>query len=59
MQAAGFLEQRKRSPTALTLVILAHAAALSALALAKAPQIIDAIIRTKVDLIDVEPPAAA
>ncbi|HST36258.1 MAG TPA: energy transducer TonB [Allosphingosinicella sp.] len=56
MQAAGFLEQRKRSPTALTLVILAHAAALSALALAKAPQIIDAITRTKVDLIEVEPP---
>jgi periplasmic protein TonB len=56
MQAAGFLEQKKRSPTALTFVILAHAAALTALALAKAPEFIDAITRTKVTLIETEPP---
>jgi len=56
MQEAGFLEQTRRSPTALTLVILAHAAAFAALALAKAPDIIDAITKTKVTWIEVEPP---
>lgn len=56
MQQAGFLEQKRRSPTALTLVILAHAAALAALALAKAPDIMDAITKTKVTWIEVEPP---
>ena len=40
MQAAGFLEQKRRSPTGFALVVLAHAGALGALALIKAPEIV-------------------
>lgn len=38
MQNAGYLAQKKRSPTGLTLVVLGHAGLLGALAMAKGPE---------------------
>lgn len=40
MTQGGFLEQKRRSPTGLALVLLLHGAVLAALLLAKGPQII-------------------
>ena len=59
MTEGGFFEQRRRSPTSLALVITLHAAALGALALMKAPEVIRHVFpRTKVVFVSeqVEPP---
>ena len=55
MQAAGFLEQKKRSPIGFALVVLAHLAVLTALALASTPQFIRDRLTTIVTPIPVPP----
>ena len=56
MTEAGFYQPRHGSPTALTMVVLLHGAALAALALAKMDLPTKApIVRTEVDLIEVKP----
>ena len=56
MQEAGYLAQKQGSPTGLALIVLAHAGALGALALAKGPEIIDSLTNTMVTMVEVEPP---
>ena len=56
MQEAGYLAQKQGSPTGFALIVLAHVGALGALAMAKGPEIIDAITNTAVTFVDVEPP---
>lgn len=56
MPDAGFLEQKRARPTSLALVVLAHAGVLGALMLAKGPDFIDAITKTRVTLIDAQHP---
>jgi protein TonB len=56
MLQAGYLQQKKRSPTGLALVVLAHAGVLGALMLVKGPDIMKAITKTEVTLIEAERP---
>lgn len=61
MQAAGFLEQKKRSPTGFALVVAAHAGVLTALALASTQQFIrdrGAIVVRPIPVPPVPPPEA-
>jgi protein TonB len=57
MPQGGFLEQKTRSPGSLAIVIALHAAALTALMLAKSEYIVEKFTRTVVIPIkDIEPP---
>ncbi len=56
MTDAGFYQPRHRSPTALTMVVLLHGAALAALAMAKMDMPTKPpVTRTEVELIEVKP----
>jgi len=59
MPEAGFLQQKRGSPTGLALVVLLHAAVLSALVLIKGPEFVRQVYgRTVVDTIPVPPEPA-